>query len=229
MSERTTESSVQSTPASSTPMHENARECTVSAERDFSPPQLNTRTLTQKHRAALDMLAAGKSDSEVCYALKIDASTLYRWKHNNPIFVAELNRRHQELWNDLAADLRLTVGKAIRTIDLQLRCANDLARLRAARTLIQLIKADRLSPENAPTHIDDILDMLLRRQQPKAAPKSGQDTPTFTPAQRQALFDQLMAQDAQAEAEEQAATAAADRNRTSATTAANQPPTPDAP
>src|SRR4051794_22093573 len=108
MSDRATESSVTSDPTSTAPMHENARKCMVSAEFTPQPAQLNStlsatgRALTQKHRTALDILVTGKSDYDVCFALKIDASPLYRWKHNNPLFIAELNRRHQELWSDIA-------------------------------------------------------------------------------------------------------------------------------
>jgi hypothetical protein len=238
MSERVTETSVQSTPASPTSMHENARECTVSAENAPHPPQLitpnPTRALTQKHRTALDMLVAGKSDYEVCFTLKIDASTLYRWKHNNPLFIAELNRRHQELWTDLAANLRLTVARAISTINSQLLSADDIDRHRAARTLINLVNTDRLSPKNAPTRLDDVLDAFLRKQQPQAAPKSDGDAPaSFTPAQRQALLDQILTEEAQAEADCQAAAAQRSalyhQRRAQSKTSVSQPPTPDAP
>ena len=207
MSERTTESVQPTTPASSTPMHENARECTVSAENAPHLPQLNTRALTQKHRSALDMLVEGKSDYQICFTLKIDASTLYRWKHNNPLFIAELNRRHQELWTDLAANLRLTVARAISTINSQLLSADDIDSHRAARTLINLVNTNRLSPMNAPTRVDDVLDTFLRSQQPKTAPKTDDDAPAFTPAQRQALLDQILTEEAQAEADLQAAAA----------------------
>jgi hypothetical protein len=181
------------------------------------------------------MLVAGKSDYEVCFTLKIDASTLYRWKHNNPLFIAELNRRHQELWTDLAANLRLTVARAISTINSQLLSADDIDRHRAARTLINLVNTDRLSPKNAPTRVEDVLDAFLRKQQPKAAPKPDGDAPApFTPAQRQALLDQILAEEAQAETDLKAAAAQRSalyhqrRNRTNAATA-EKPPTPDAP
>jgi hypothetical protein len=179
------------------------------------------------------MLVAGKSDYEVCFTLKIDASTLYRWKHNNPLFIAELNRRHQELWTDLAANLRLTVARAISTINSQLLSADDIDSHRAARTLINLVNTNRLSPMNAPTRVDDVLDTFLRGQQPKAAPKPDDDAPAFTPAQRQALLDQILTEEAQAEAACQAAAAQRSalyhQRRAQSKTSVSQPSTPDAP
>jgi hypothetical protein len=220
MSDHVQISPVASSCASGTSMHENARECTVSAEIAPHPAQLNnpcperaqqvqgpTRALSQKHRTALDMLASGKSDYEICFVLKIDASTLYRWKHNNPLFIAELNRRHQELWSDIAANLRLVVARAIATIDRQLLSADDVDSHRAARTLLNLVNTDRLSPKNAPTRVDDVLDTFLRNQQPKPAPKSDEQAHNFSDAQRQALLDQIFAEEAQAEADCQAAAA----------------------
>jgi hypothetical protein len=153
------------------------------------------------------MLVSGKSDSEISFALRIDASTLYRWKHNNPLFIAELNRRHQELWSDIAANLRLVVARAIATIDRQLLSPDDVDSHRAARTLLNLVNTDRLSPKNAPTRVDDVLDAFLRNQQPKPAPKSDDQAHNFSDAQRKALLDQIYAEEDQAEADCQAAAA----------------------
>ena len=241
MSDRATESSATPDPLSSAQMHENARKCTVSAEFAPQPAQLNvptpTRALTQKHRTALDMLVAGKPDHEICFTLKIDASTFYRWKHNNPLFIAELNRRHQELWSDIAANLRLVVARAIGTIDRQLLSTDDVDSHRAARTLINLVNTSRLSPMNAPTRVEDVLDTFLRNQQPKSAPKpDDDDAHYFSDAQRQALLEQIIAEEDQAEADLKAAAEQRSalyhqrRNRTNAkATAEQQPSTPDAP
>ena len=99
-------------------LHQDASECTISAN---SNSHLNTptpiptpRALTEKHRIAIDMTLAGEDDYAICFRLKIDRSTLYRWRHHNPLFIAESNRRHQEIWSDFAAELRLSVAKAVR-------------------------------------------------------------------------------------------------------------------
>jgi len=246
MSDHVQISPVASTPTPTAPMHENARECTVSAEITPQPAQLNnpcpeqaqrvegpTRAVSQKHRTALDMLASGKSDYEICFVLKIDASTLYRWKHNNPLFIAELNRRHQELWSDIAANLRLVVARAIATIDRQLLSADDVNSHRAARTLLNLVNTDRLSPKNAPTRLDDVLDAFLRNQQPKPAPKPDDQAHNFSDAQRKALLDQILAEEDQAEADCQAAAAQRSalyhqrRAKSKTAKATTQPQTPE--
>jgi hypothetical protein len=199
-------------PAHSLPMPQNATECTISATRDShlpTPAQITTRGLSERHRIAIDMILAGEDDHAVCFRLKIDRSTLYRWKHHNPHFIAEMNRRRQEIWSDFTGDLRLSIAKAIRALDNQLENPNPVTQHRAARTMLSLVNSDRISPKNAPTRLEDVLDHFLRAAQPlptDPAPKNA-PPPTFTDAQRQALLDRLLAEDSAAESARQAAAA----------------------
>jgi hypothetical protein len=194
-------------------MPQNATECTISTTRDShlpKPAQITTpRGLSEKHRIAIDMILAGDSDYAIYNRLKIDRSTLYRWKHHNPLFIAEMNRRHQEIWSDFTADLRLSIAKAIRALDCQLSDPNAVTQHRAARTMLSLVNSDRISPKNAPTRLEDVLDTFLRAAQPlptEPAPKNV-PVPTFTDAQRQALLDRLLAEESAAESARQAAAA----------------------
>lgn len=203
-------------PASPTPTHEvhqlhpNASKCTLSAN---SNSHLNTpgatRALTEKHRIAIDMSLAGEDDYAICFRLKIDRSTLYRWRHHNPLFIAETNRRHQEVWSDFAAELRLSVAKAVRALNHQVDDPNAVNQHRAARTLIQLVNSQRIAPTQLPTRVDDVLDNFLRAAQPlcDAPPPKDTPAPTFTDAQRHALLDRLLTEEAAAESALQAAAA----------------------
>jgi hypothetical protein len=196
------------------PVHQDATECIISPKRENSPLQLNTTApaLTQKQLAALDLLAAGESDSVVSFRLKIHRTTLYRWKYHNPAFIVELNRRHQELWSDFAAELRLGVARAIGVVRRQLGSVNDVTQLRAARLMINLVNTDRISPKNAPTRVDDVLNNFLRAAQPLTL-KEAPAAPTFTDAQRQALLERLLADEDAANAEQEAQRAAARSKR----------------
>ena len=205
----------ESAPASPDPMHklhQNASECTVSAKSNShlnTPATPTPRALTEKHRIAIDMSLAGEDDHAICFRLKIDRSTLYRWRHHNPLFIAESNRRHQEIWSDFAAELRLSVAKAVRALNHQVDDMNAVNQHRAARTLINLVNSPRIAPTHLPTRVDDVLDNFLRAAQPlpDAPPPKDTPAPTFTDAQRQALLDQILEQEAAAEAALQAAAA----------------------
>src|SRR4051794_35219520 len=93
------------------PMHQNASGCIVSTKCEKSLTHLNAPPpdlapacpLSEKQHSALDFLSSGYDDDYVADRLRIHRTTLYRWKHQ-PHFMAELHRRRQELWNDVAAD-----------------------------------------------------------------------------------------------------------------------------
>lgn len=208
----------ESAPASLAPMHQLhpvASECTVSANSNShlnTPATPTPRALTEKHRIAIDMTLAGESDHLICNRLKIDRSTLYRWRHHNPLYIAESNRRHQEVWSDFAAELRLSVAKAVRALNSQVDSIDAVTKHRAARTLIRLVNSQQIAPTDLPTRVDDVLNNFLRAAQPlpDAPPPKNTPGPVFTDAQRQALFDQLLADEAAAERARLAA--AADRS-----------------
>jgi hypothetical protein len=205
-------------------MRPNATGCDIYTKCEISPTHLNTpdpdpaplapapsRPLNEKQYAALDFLLGryAYDDDYICTRLRIHRSTLSRWKHQHPLFMAEMHRRRQELWNDVAGDLHFTATRAIQTLRDQLSHLSDnTTRLRAARTVLHLVKANRVSPAAAnPPHLNDILDQLLQRQQPSApaaAATGAADKPAFTDAQRQALLNQLLQADADAQAQDDA-------------------------
>jgi hypothetical protein len=149
--------------------------------------------LSDRQLHALELILSGESQDYICYRLKIDPKTLYNWKTKNPFFIAELNRRHQELWRETADALRLSVNHAVQVLNRHLNVpGDDMTQLRAARALINLVNSNKLAPAN-PTRVSDVLDALLRATQPKTPAEP--DAPAFSDAQRQTLLDQLMKED----------------------------------
>ncbi|HEY7120490.1 MAG TPA: hypothetical protein VH475_28155, partial [Tepidisphaeraceae bacterium] len=126
----------------------------------------------------------------VCKALRIDPRTLYNWRHHNPLFIAEFNRRQQELWDDTASHVRRVVAAATDRIRYLLLVADYTSQIRAARVLLSLVNSPRLAP-TGPMRLDRVLDQLLDARGGRADDQA----PAYTDAQRQHLFDQLMAQD----------------------------------
>src|SRR4051812_797801 len=56
---------------------------------------------TDRQRLALDLILQGKSLSKVAKCIGIDRRTLFRWRHHDRDFIAELNRRRELQWDGL--------------------------------------------------------------------------------------------------------------------------------
>lgn len=226
-------------PASIPPLQPNATGCNLRTECKIPLPHLNTTTinndafatyiarpLSDKQQLVLDYILAGTEDDHICTRFRIHRATLFRWKYRHPLFIAELNGRQHDLWNDIAGELRAAASKAVHTVRGLLSPGNlDAVRLRAARTLIQLVNAHRVPHTAAnPVHLNDILDKLLQQQQPTAPANS-----TFTDTQRQSLLTQLLSEDASAESQEEADAQARRNARKNRQTVAQTTPSAETP
>ena len=75
-------------------------------------PRLNVE---QEH--AIDLLIQGNSDRVVAEAVKVSRQTVCGWRNHNPAFVAELDRRQQDLLASHVDRLRQLAGKAIAALE----------------------------------------------------------------------------------------------------------------
>lgn len=67
--------------------------------------------LTDQQLQAIFLLVQGCSDREVVEQLEVARETVCRWRHDNPHFIAELNRRRKALWDGAHDKLRGLLGK----------------------------------------------------------------------------------------------------------------------
>jgi hypothetical protein len=125
-----------------------------------SDPKPQRRDLTARQSSALSLLALGKAEHHVCSDLQIPRRTLYHWKHKNPRFIAELNRRQAEIWETAAQRLRRALLKSVSVLSKQLGDPNQDTAFRAARACLPLIGQPRLAPTGR-TDPDQILDQFL--------------------------------------------------------------------
>jgi hypothetical protein len=162
-------------------------------EKIAGPPAPEPRPLTLRQLTAIDLLLAAKTDAEIVKKLKIDRRTLYNWRHKNPLFIAELNRRSHAAWNETAQRLRALVTRALDTLSEQLGgLISDAGRTRAARTLIHLIVNQKLAP-TGPTNLNEILDQFLDAAQP---PKPNGSAATYSDTQRTQILHDLLTESA---------------------------------
>jgi hypothetical protein len=73
----------------------------------------HSRTPTLPQLNAIDLLAAGKTDTETAAALELHGTTVTKWRLYDPVFQAALNRRRAEIWGAAADRLRSLVPKAL--------------------------------------------------------------------------------------------------------------------
>lgn len=75
------------------------------------------RQLSVEQENAVDLLLQGKSDREVAEAVGVSRQTVWEWRNRNAVFVAELNKRRQEIWGSQTERLRQLVAKAIDVLE----------------------------------------------------------------------------------------------------------------
>jgi hypothetical protein len=69
--------------------------------------------LTAPQAAAVELLAAGRNDSDTAQAVGVSRQTVNGWRHHNPAFIAAVNGRRREIWDSAQDRLRALAGKAL--------------------------------------------------------------------------------------------------------------------
>jgi hypothetical protein len=105
------------------------------------------KPLALEQENAVDLLVLGKSDREVAESLGLARETVTRWRHEHPVFIAELNRRRNALWTEAHDRLRTLVGKAVDILE-QAVAGGDL---KAAVEVLKIVKLHgEVPPPNGP-------------------------------------------------------------------------------
>jgi len=112
-----------------------------------------SRQLTPQQELALDALLAGKTDAEAAEAAGVTRQTVNRWKNSNPVFIATMNRRREELWVAVQDRLRQLLFPAIAVLEEALHAEDLKLRVETARYLLKALGIDRLDfhPHGAKT------------------------------------------------------------------------------
>jgi len=116
------------------PMSPNVPECPAAAER-----------LSDKQRAAIELLLLGKRPSDIAAALDVDRRTVFRWRQDEP-FREELDRCRRELWAGAAERLRALVHPSLDVMEQHLRDRYDRNRFRAASSVLRLADLRKCAP-----------------------------------------------------------------------------------
>ncbi|MDD5453443.1 MAG: phBC6A51 family helix-turn-helix protein [Candidatus Bipolaricaulis sp.] len=97
-----------------------------------------SRQRSVKQENAVDLLVTGKTDTEVAEAVGVTRQTVNEWKNHDPVFVAALNERREELWRSGREHLRSLVVQAVKTLENDLNGPDPKLRQLAA---VHVLKA----------------------------------------------------------------------------------------
>lgn len=121
--------------------------------------------LTVTQLSAVDLLAAGKNDTEAANELKLNRVTVTRWRLYSPTFQAALNVRRAEVWGSAADRLRALVPKAVGVLAEALESGELDLRYGAALDLLKLA-GPLPALEAQPFDADEIVrSMVLQRRE----------------------------------------------------------------
>jgi hypothetical protein len=94
--------------------------------------------LTPKQRHAIELLAAGKKVAQVVAESGVSRKTLYRWRHEDATFIAELKQRRRELMHGAADRLASLLPRAVKVLAIQLRDPYDRMSFNAATAILRM-------------------------------------------------------------------------------------------
>jgi hypothetical protein len=124
--------------------------------------RLHRRGLTLSQQSAVDLLAAGKSDTETAEALRVHRVTVTRWRCYDPAFQAALNARRAEAWASGVDRLRDLIPKALDALADVLTTGEHANRVKAAAAILRLAQLPCAGGGIGPTDVEGIIAELVK-------------------------------------------------------------------
>ena len=119
-------------------------------------------TLTAEQVAAVDLLANGKTVTDIAQALEVESQTIRQWRTQHYGVQAALNARRQEQWGEQIHRLRVLLPKALDVLEQELEGENQL---QAAVHVLKAAKLYGLPVVAGPTDVEDIAIAAQTRMQ----------------------------------------------------------------
>lgn len=126
-------------------------------------PDTHPHGLTLAQQSAVDLLAAGKNDTETADALKLNRVTVTRWRLYSPEFRAALADRRASVWGAAADQLRALIPQALDTLAEALK--DDSHRVPVALALLKLAGPLPLVPTESADPEDHIREVVERERE----------------------------------------------------------------
>jgi hypothetical protein len=125
------------------------------------------RALSEQQQAAVELLAAGKTDKEAASALNLPGDSVVKWHKHDPVFQTALNARRTEAWRAGIDRLRSMVPKALDALADELARSDNPARCKIALDMLRLAKLTDISPQG-PEEPEAVVRLAVNRERQAA-------------------------------------------------------------
>jgi len=113
------------------------------------------RQLSEQQSNSIEYLLQGQSDRAVSEAVGVARQTVWAWRNTDPLFVATLNKRRQEVWVEAKERLKNLTGKALDVLENDLSCRDPKIELAAAQFILK--RMDQAKTPIGPTTPEDVI------------------------------------------------------------------------
>jgi hypothetical protein len=125
------------------------------------------RELSEQQQAAVELLAAGKTDREAAQTLNLPGDSVAKWRMHDPVFQAALNACRAEAWRAGIDRLRSMVPKALDALADELNRPDNPERCKIALDILRLAKLTDISP-HGPEEPETIVRLAVNRERQEA-------------------------------------------------------------
>jgi hypothetical protein len=108
--------------------------------------------LSVQQRTAADLLAVGNTVTAVAELVGVARQTVSEWHNQDPAFEAAVNRRRQELWENLSDRLRALLPNALDVLEQALKNGN-------VKAAVEVLKAAGMHGLQKPAGLVDPRDV----------------------------------------------------------------------
>lgn len=152
----------------------------------------NEQGLTLRQRQAVELLALGKSKTEVAAAVGVSRQQLHRWD-KNVYFRSAVSMTHAELWKENRERLRGLAGKAVAVIENEI----DGGNLKAAVELLKIIgmSQGKVALTKQGKSVDELLEIEAANQADYFLATWDKPTTTQEALQREFAYRPMLIQD----------------------------------
>jgi hypothetical protein len=147
--------------------------------------RLHQKGLTVAQQNAIDLLAAGKDDTETARQVGVHRVTVSRWRLYSPTFQAALNGRRAEVWSSGCDLLRSLIPKALTALAEEMDKPDSPNRVRAAAEILHLAQLPAKALKVGPTDPEKIVRQTVEQRPSQVRTKledlldEGNDLPPF--------------------------------------------------
>ena len=116
-----------------------------------------SRQLSEQQLNAVEYILQGMSDRVVAEKCNVTRQTIWEWRNRDPLFIAALNQRRQEVWAGSRERLKNLATKALDVFERSLDNEDPKIQLVAAQTILKRVIPDNITSPTGPTTAEGVI------------------------------------------------------------------------